>query len=191
MLKKLFISLILSVSFCFTSFATPYIIMNKWSTSDYQEHCSLQGINPNTGQVIWNTYLGSGIETELSVGDYLGINNGFAYAVFDGSVYVLDPETGYVLLVNSDYKGRSPAWTFSSSGKLYLCGYYGPDLFVMDTDGKTLCRVNSFNNKLYWPYYMMFTTGNNLLIEYDGYLDDTLNNRIIIDVTKYFGIIER
>jgi outer membrane protein assembly factor BamB len=191
MSKKIFLGLFLSVIFCFTSFATPYITLNTWSTADYQEHCSLQGINQTTGEVIWNTYLGSAVGTEVNAGDYLGINNGFAYVTFDGSVYMIDPETGNILLVNSDFQGRGPAWTFSSSGKLYMCGWYGPDLFIMGSDGQTISRVETLTNDQYFrPYSMYFTNGNNLAITYEG-------GRVVdgatlqFDVTKYFGIVER
>ena len=196
MFKKLMLSIIgLIIVFSITSFATPYITMNSWRTNeDYQHHCSVQGINQNTGEVLWNTYLGSEPSTELSGGTYLGINNGFAYVVFKSSVYVIDPQTGNIILVNSDFQGAAPAWTFSSSGKLYMGAYYdGPELFIMDKDGKTLCRVYSLSDKFYWPVEMRFTTGNNLLIEFDGCQDDAIdvsNWRMTIDVTKYFGVIE-
>ena len=176
---------------CMTSLAnTPYITMNTWYESSY-EHGSLTGIDPTNGNVLWNTYLGAAVATELENDTYLGINNGLAYAVFDGSVYIIYPQTGAILIKNSDFGGSCSAYTFSSSGKLYMSGYYGPDLYVMNADGTTLSRVNSINSQYFWPESMYFSNGNNMILKYGG------NNYsgegyypIEFDVTKYFGTIE-
>ena len=176
---------------CITSFADiPHITMNSWNDNNY-EHCSLTGIDPTSGNVLWNTYLGAATATELQSGSYLGINNGLAYAVFDGSVYIIYPQTGAILMKNSDFGGSCSAYTFSSSGKLYMSGYYGPDFYVMNADGTTLSRVNSINSQYYWPESMYFSNGNNMILKYGG------NNYsgegyypVEFDVTKYFGTIE-
>ena len=191
MLKKLFLGLFLSIVFCFTSLATPYITVNSWRTNDdYQHHCSVQGINKSTGEVVWNTYLGSKPSDESSGGTYLGENNGYAYVVFNGSVYLIDPETGNIILVNSDFQGWDTSWAFSSSGKLYMCGWEGPDLFIMGSDGYTISRVETLTNNQYCrPYSLYFTSGNNIAISYEGGIADGAT--LQFDVTKYFGIIER
>lgn len=169
---------------------TPFITMNTWDEA-YYEHASITGIDQYTGNVLWNTYLGEAPMTEASSATYLGLNNGFAYAVFDGSVYILDPQTGTILIKNSDFGGSCSAYTFSSSGKLYMSGWYGPDFYILNTDGTTLSRVNSINSQYAWPESLSFSSGNDIILTYG--LNNTYGEGyypVKFDVTKYFGIIE-
>lgn len=191
MVKSFVFSLITFVmAMCVTSYADTFVTMNTWEENNY-EHCSLQGIDTSNGAVLWNQYLGAAAATELELGQYLGMNNGLAYALFNGTVYVLDPLTGAIILANPDFGGASATWTFSSSGKLYMCGWYGPDLFIMDSNGTTLSRVESLSKDYFWPDYIYFTTGNILRINYDGPEDFNNNKFIEIDVTRFFGIIQK
>jgi len=104
---------------------------------------------------------------------------------------MFDPWNGNIIHVNNEFGGASASWVFSSSGKLYMCGYYGPDLFIMGTDGTTIARKPSLTDQYYWTQELKFTTGNNLAVFYGakngGY---EVNYPYIIDVTDYFGIIE-
>ena len=64
-----------------------------------------------------------------------------------GDVVALDLGTGYERWRNRDFGGSlaTGVFVFSSSGKLYLSGYLGPDFFVVDKNGRTISRVKSMS----------------------------------------------
>lgn len=180
--------LILALSFCFSiCFSTSVHAETYWFTLDTKvednwEHATLTAENA-AGQVVWTYNSGWYQAAELS-NFQLILNNGYVYLVEGGSIKLLDFYTGKVKWTNSDF-GGSPAkgcYAFSSSGKLYIGGYYGPDLFVVDTDGNTICRVNqlcpgSYNMRSMWWY-----GGDDMRVIYDS-------NSVLFtfNVLDYFG----
>lgn len=99
-------------------------------------------------------------------------DHGGIYLVEDGAIKAFDFYTGNVKWTNPDFKG-SPAkgcYAFSSSDKLYIAGYLGPDLFVVDKDGSTICRVDELLPGSYWPVSMTFEGGasDNMTIHYES-----------------------
>lgn len=190
MLKKLIISIVgFVMALSITALAEPYISLTTWYDGGY-EHASMDGVNEYTGEVMWSSYLGAAQATELEAAQYLGNSYGNAYVLFDGAVYVIDPYTGYVNWVNQDFGGRSASWAFSSSGKLYMCGYYGPDFFVMDPYGNTVSRVHSMSDYYFWPNELYFTYGDNICLVYSGSVSGDGYYPFEFDVTQYFGIVE-
>ncbi len=121
---------------------------------------------------------------------WIGINDGKVYFFEDGAIIALDLASGYQVWKNTDYKGTAPAkngYTFSSSGKLYICGYFRPDLFIVDSNGTTISRVFSLTGySNYWPYKLEFTTGDNMKIWYESN-----NSTYEFNVLDYFNKIER
>ncbi len=83
----------------------------------------------------------------------IGANGGLYYIVEDGAILAFDYETGRLYWQNKEFIG-SPAnencFAFDEEGNLYICGFLGPDLFVVDPYGKTLARVGCLNNDYYW-----------------------------------------
>ncbi|ETP73471.1 hypothetical protein UYO_0408 [Lachnospiraceae bacterium JC7] len=190
MLKKLIISIVgFVMALSITALAEPYINLTTWYDGGY-EHASMDGINEYTGEVMWSTYLGAAQATELEAAQYLGNSYGNAYVLFDGAVYMIDPYTGYINWVNPDFGGRSASWAFSSSGKLYMCGYYGPDFYVMDSYGNTLSRVHSLSDYYFWPNELYFTYGDNICLVYSGSVSGDGYYPLEFDVTKYFGVVQ-
>ena len=109
------------------------------------------------------------------------LNNGAVYLVECGSIKSLDFFTGRVLWTNSDF-GGAPAegcYPFSSSGKLYISGYYGPDLFVVDPSGRTVCRVNELCPGSYWMESMWWYGGDDMRVYYAS--DSTLFTFNVLD----------
>lgn len=135
------------------------------------------------GNQLWYYQCGTYPCTELDRISWIGVNNGRAYLAEGGSIVALDEQTGEELFCNSDF-GGSPAqgaYTFSSSGKLYICGYYGPDLMIVNSDGSTLGREDTLKADSWWPYQMQFLHDDMMRITYasdESYVD--------IDVTDYF-----
>lgn len=133
-----------------------------------------------SGRTVWTYYSPSYPATELE-NFTLITNNGYIYLVENGSIKLFDFYTGAVKWTNSDFKG-SPApdcYEFSSSGKLYIGGYYGPDLFVVDTDGKTVCRVDSLCPGSWWIDDMWFYGGDDMRVHYES--DGTLFTFNVLD----------
>ena len=150
------------------------------------------------GRTIWTYDSGYvGPNSELGNFSHVILNNDSSntsrdnrvYLVQAGTILCFDMLTGEILWKNADFGGM-PAdgcWTFSSSGKLYIGGYYVPDLFVVDTDGTTKCRISSIaSSDYYWPYEMWFDHGDYLSIRYYS------NEKVYtFDVMNYLGRIER
>ena len=193
MLKKIVISVVgFILGFCITAIAAEPKITMDIKYGDCYEYSTLTCKNRTTGSIMWTKSLDPLPATELTRSQFIGINNGYAYVLHGGTVMLLDPETGAVKKENPDFGGASALWVFSSSGKLYMCGYYGPDLYVIDKDGKTLSRVESIDSRYYWPESMKFSTGNNLVITYgskEGAEEGEYS--VEFDVTKYFGKIDK
>ena len=104
------------------------------------------------GNVVWTYETGTYGMTQLYRISEIGVFGDTYYLVEDGAVIALDRSDGSVKWKNEEFVGGGPAFDFGSDGNLYLCGYLGPDLFVVDPDGNTVYRKESFNSDYYWPY---------------------------------------
>ena len=87
-----------------------------------------------------------------------------------GDVICLDVATGKELWVNHDFKGHGISWTTNpSADTLYMCGYFGPSLFVMDINsGKTINRVTNKNDDFYWAYEIKYVSDNRVDVTYES-----------------------
>ncbi len=193
MLKKIVFSAVgFILGFCIAANAADPKITMDIKYGDFYEYSTLTCKNRTNGSLMWSKNLDPLPATELTRSQFIGINNGYAYVLHGGTVMLLDPETGAVKKENTDFGGASALWVFSSTGKLYMCGYYGPDFYVIDKDGKTVSRVENIDSRYYWPESMKFSTGNNLVITY-GSKEGAEEGEYAVefDVTKYFGKIEK
>ena len=177
-------------SFMIIAFALPakaqYITVDfmRYDITSTQETAWMKGYD-TSGNQLWYyqcTYLDKAQLPRIS---WIGVNNELVYFVEDGDIVALDLGTGYEKWRNKDF-GGSPAekaFVFSSSGKLYISGYYGPDFFVVDKNGKTIAKRQSMTNgKSYWPWKMEFLNGDMMRIYYES--DDSY---VDFDVTDYFN----
>lgn len=71
------------------------------------------------------------------------------YFIENGTVKCLNVQDGTELWKNEDYGGDAGAVDFSDNA-IYLCGRYGPDLFIMDYSGRTLAKLETINPNYYW-----------------------------------------
>ena len=81
-----------------------------------------------------------------------------------GEVIALDTATGDVKWTNAEFGGYSPACTVDEQRNLYLCGYYGPDVHIIDAEGKTVQRVAQLDANYGWAYGISKTGENTLEI---------------------------
>ena len=135
------------------------------------------------GRIVWTYNSPAYPVTELD-NFRLITNEGYIYLVEAGTIKLFDFYTGKIKWINPDFMGSptEDCYEFSSSGKLYIGGYYGPDLFVVDRDGKTIRRVDSLCPGSYWISDMWFYAGDDMRVYYES--DSTL---FTFNVLDYFG----
>lgn len=90
--------------------------------------------------------------TELEAVQEIGTVGDSYYLNEDGIIVALAVKDGQVRWKNADFGGASVSFDIDEQGTLYLCGYYGPDLCVIDRLGNTIARIESFSPELQWPY---------------------------------------
>ena len=180
--RTLLINLAVTFLLSLTAHAETYNFNLQTTISNNMESAVLTATTLS-GSKVWTYYSGSYPAAELSH-FALMTNNGYVYLVENGSIKQLDFFTGNVNWTNSDFKGSpaKEAYTFSSSGKLYIAGYYGPDLFVVDTDGTTIARVNQIDSSSYHLDSMWFYDGDYIRAHYDSN-----NTFYTFNVLNYFG----
>ena len=121
------------------------------------------------GNVLWIYKTGSYESAQCDRVSKIGQQNGYFYIVEDGAVIALDELTGEVAWRNGEFigAGTEKGYVFDKDGNLYISGYLGPDLFIVDKTGKTLYRQDSFQQG-YWPYEMELKDENILRIHFEG-----------------------
>lgn len=151
------------------------------------------------GNVLWTYRTGSYAQTELYRINDVGACNGAYYIVEGGTVVALDMANGAVRWKNSNFGGSAYASAFGADGVLYLCGYYGPDLFAVDMDGNVVKRMDTVAAGYARPYEVCcLETG--LLISFEVtpsgqvgalYVDPDADTGPVADAgTVYSAIVE-
>lgn len=80
------------------------------------------------------------------------MQNDKIYVYDDGKISALDAVSGETMWTNDDFGGYPSAWDFDDAGNLYVCGYYGPDLMVIDKYGNTVVREDDISDgTCCWP----------------------------------------
>jgi len=102
-----------------------------------------------SGKEIWRYTTVEHVYTDLRGFGEIGIANGIYYLYDDGNVITLDLQTGKEVW-RCPFIGGSASFDFDNVGTLYICGHYGPDLAVIDKEGKMLKQIDSFDTNYYW-----------------------------------------
>lgn len=121
------------------------------------------------GNVLWVYETEEDYLTELErLSDIITTDDEYIFVAF-GDVIALDLATGEEKWVNHDFKGASPYWTMDYEGsRLFLTGYYGPTLFVMDFDGNTINRITSADDEYFWPSEVVFVNDRQVDITFES-----------------------
>lgn len=130
--------------------------------TDYEE-CFQKGCATaydSEGEAIWFYATLECPLTELEGVQYIGEYNDGYYILANGEIIYLNYE-GREKWVNGDFHGASCHWNFDGEGNLYLCGYYGPDLFKIDREGNTVYCVDSYSAEEndFWPCNLVLRNG--------------------------------
>ncbi len=138
------------------------------------------------GKTLWTYKTDSYEGAQCNRVSEIGQQNGYFYLVEDGAVAALDELTGEIVWKNEEFigAGTEKGYVFDKNGTLYISGYLGPDLFIVDKNGKTLYRKDSFE-KGYWPYEMELKDENILRIHVAAL--DELTGEIVWKNEEFIG----
>lgn len=106
--------------------------------------------------------------TELSRIDDIGRFEDRYYYVENGALIALDVVTGEMLWKNVEFGGCAIASVVTEEGTVYACGYYGPDFFAADKNGKTLKVIDSLNQDYYWAYKLELKDKDTVCVTLEG-----------------------
>jgi len=129
------------------------------------EYAVITAYSPE-GDELWTYTTDHYMASQLNQVSKLGIYDDCYYLSESGSVVALDMLNGEILWKNEEFGGSASAVLFEDD-RIYLTGYYGPDLFVLSMEGETIHRVGSFHEDMYWPYDLI-TKDDLLYILYEG-----------------------
>ena len=149
---------------------------------DSNERGEITGIS-NEGSSVWKYITADYSRTELDRINDIGVFEGRYYFVEGGIVKALDLKDGSTIWSNEEFGGCAYGSAFKDDGTLFICGYYGPDLFVVDKDGKTLKKIDSFHKDYMWPHKLEIL-GDQLAITYSGTPSGT-EEILYIDLSDY------
>lgn len=132
---------------------------------------------------------------EIGVGQYenstdIGARESGYYYAADQTLYCIDLYSGNVKWKSTDKVGVSCSYDFDEDGNIYICGYEGPDLVVIDPDGKTLYSYESFTdkegilNEFFWVSGLEYNDGK-VFVSYENCCV-----RVVADVKTGEGHVE-
>ena len=145
---------------------TAYRVIYNHMEEDYIEYCTFQGIDPE-GNIVWTKESAHLDMTELQRVKPIGTwEDRFLYCE-SGTVVALDVVTGEELFRSADSCGSGNSFLLDPAGFLYICGYHGPDLLVLDMEGNTVKIIDQFNPDHYWAFDIQ-QEGNELVVSLEG-----------------------
>lgn len=92
--------------------------------------------------------------TELDRTSDIGVWNDRYYICAGGTILALELESGRILWTNDAFGGcpaGEDASLIGDDGTIYICGYYGPNLFIVDSEGETKYQLSD-EGDYYWAY---------------------------------------
>lgn len=104
--------------------------------------------------------------TELPALQQMGSTEEVCYIFEGGTITTLDMITGEIRWQNSDFDAHGPSWYLDEENTLYLCGYYGPDLLVIDAQGRTIHQIGSFREGFTWASDI-YPEGDSIIVAMD------------------------
>ncbi len=130
------------------------------------EHVEFSGMSAD-GQELWKQIFTTNYRTELTLIQPIGVWRDRYYLNNNGTVVCLRLSDGAILWENEDFHGASISGLIDErNGSVYLCGYYGPDFFACDSEGRTLCLYGTVVDGCWWPTDMCWIGPDELEIWY-------------------------
>lgn len=156
------------------------------------EHVEFSGVSAD-GQELWKRIFTTDYRTELSLIQPIGAWKDRYYLNNNGTVVCLALSDGALLWENDGFGGASISGLIDErNGNVYLCGFYGPDFFACDREGKTLASFPAVSNDYFWPYGMRWAGPDRLVIYYTGGMDAYADPGVpyYIDLTDFSATLE-
>ncbi len=160
--------------------------------SPHREKVLIEGLDAE-GSAVWEHEAETEYRTELTLIEEIGVWQDRYYFNDHGTVVCLRVADGAVLWENDGFRGASISCLIDErNGNVYLCGWYGPDFYALDREGRTLANFATVADGFYWPSDMSRNSDTQLQVYYNSveppvpfYVD--LTN---FQITWYFGYQE-
>lgn len=104
----------------------------------------------NGKNVVWSYRTSDYPSAQNACASEIGQKNGIYYFVEGGTVVALNVQSGSVVWKNDEFEGSAVTSAFTEDA-IYICGALGPDLFIVDYNGKTISKKKSISSEYYWP----------------------------------------
>lgn len=151
---------------------------------DGEEYAIISGLN-ESGEVVWTYETEKYGVAQLERIFEIGVRENRYYFIEDGTVVVLNLSDGSVLWKNGDYGSFGTDFAFGKDGTLYLCGYLRPDFFAVDKDGKTLRRIQNFDQDYFWATKIEYQN-NQVIVTLDhSPSGDQSNSKCVVNLNDY------
>ena len=135
------------------------------------------------GETVWQLETTRYEVAQLDSVTEIGMWNDRFYYAEGGKIVALDRETGEILWENEDFDGYpagKDACLIMEDGTIVATGYFGPDLTVVDKDGKLLAYLDTYDTNIFWPYEVVMEDGV-IVITFEGSPEDTGETKLTVD----------
>ncbi len=147
--------------------STIVVYERNYDVSGY-ECGSILGIAEN-GEVIWQYQTGEYPIAQLDQTEEIGLYNGMYYFCEKGTIIAFNPQNGEIVWKNESFNGAGVCYDFDEQGNLYIAGYFGPDLMIVDVNGRTVDKFPALSDEVYlWPYKLDYAQ-EHVFITYEHY----------------------
>ncbi len=148
------------------------------------------------GTLVWQHDYTTDYRTELTLIEEIGAWQDRFYFNLAGTVVCLRIADGEALWANEGFGGASISCLIDKrNGNVYLCGWYGPDFYACDCEGRTLANFRTVAEGFYWPSAMSWNGPDELVIYYHGGAGEDISSPYYVDLTDFsisydFGYVD-
>ena len=150
--------------------------------ADSEEYAVITALDTD-GETIWQHETDCYAVAQLDSVTEIGMWNDRFYYTEGGKIVALNRETGEMLWENEDFDGYpagKDACLIMEDGTIVATGYFGPDLTVVDKDGKLLAYLDTYDTNIFWPYEVVMEDGV-IVITFEGSPEDTGETKLTVD----------
>ena len=147
-----------------------------------KEYAVITGLDAQ-GVTVWELKTARYDVAQLDSVTEIGLWEDRFYYVECGTIVALDRETGETLWEVNRFQGYpagKDACLIMEDGTIVATGYFGPDLTVVDKDGKLLAYLDTYDTNIFWPYEVVMEDGV-IVITFEGSPEDTGETKLTVD----------
>lgn len=150
--------------------------------ADSEEYAVITALDAD-GETVWELETQQYEVAQLDSVTEIGMWNDRFYYAEGGKIVALNRETGEMLWENEDFSGYpagKDACLILDDGTIVATGFFGPDLAVVDKDGKTLAYLGTYDEDIYWPYEVKMEDGM-VVITFEHGPDESEEFKLTVD----------